>query len=353
MARPVSSPEAVHLVSQDVLLLQYAYSQKLNTFASRKVQSLMMKFANAFGPYLNNSSLRHATLAYIATRAPVLLQPERVEHHCLLACRAIRGRTVETIDEGDLFAACLLTYIACQKRDSSGFRVHVYGLIAIIKAMIERRTESTYMVFWPLARDLVLAGSRQVPRVNDSIIEFCYFSRQLCSVTDHNIRGSKLRLQLYGLGNDRETDKPYKSMVHFYVLLRRCLWETICLQLQNGDHKLDVQLTGVITGLSEDIRTQEVEKLAMSPRFTPFPCIMYHVCALLLAILQRKDVLTGGASVASKARSLRTLLVQNRAIVPGCYTPVLHMMGGCLPRILAVMALGLGKDITIEGMSQI
>ena len=222
LARPIPTSDDQVIDSQDGLLLQYAYSETFAYVTGWKVQCLFTKFGVAFAASINIPSLRHAMLAYTAAFAPISSGYERMEYHSNISCQALKRKTPENINEGDLFAACLLTYLSCVYQDPLKFRVHLKGVIALMKECVKQSSKdgatSHYSAFWPLARDLILEGSRQVSGATTPILTFCHISRQV-----HSHQGiaqrAKYESEIYGVNWGLLEFAFGESMIHYYVLL--------------------------------------------------------------------------------------------------------------------------------------
>lgn len=182
LGRPLPTPDEEIIDPHDVLLLQYAYSERFAYVTGWKLQFLLTKFGVAFAPSINSVSLRHAILACMSLYVPTCSHYDRTEFHSNLSCEALKRRTCENINEGDFFAACLLAYLACLRRDTVRFQIHLNGVIAIMKEFVRgtsRYNHGHYTAFWPLARDLLLEGSRRVASATNPILYFCYTSRKI------------------------------------------------------------------------------------------------------------------------------------------------------------------------------
>src|SRR5271170_7658235 len=65
-SRVPPTPDDSVIPPQDVLLLQFAYSDEFANSAGLFIRNLFRRFSFMFGPSINNQSLRHATLAWAA-----------------------------------------------------------------------------------------------------------------------------------------------------------------------------------------------------------------------------------------------------------------------------------------------
>jgi len=183
MTKDLPTPINEIIDPRDVVLLQYAYSDVSAFALGLKVQRLLAKFAIFFGPSINDSSLRHAMLAYTAAFAPISSGYERMEYHSNLTCQELREKTSATLSEADLFAVCLLIYLSCWYNHLFKFRLHLHGFLTIMKELIAQATTNAaanpYFIFWPLTCELIQEGSQRVSRANSLVLEFYSTSRQI------------------------------------------------------------------------------------------------------------------------------------------------------------------------------
>jgi hypothetical protein len=132
-----SLPTAIDEVipSQDLLLLQFAFSDLFESSGGTIIGKFLKRLSVSFSPAIESKPLRHAIVAFAAAYVPAHLYPsfaERIEEQTALASKALRKKTSTNLDEGDLFAVCLLTLLSCIQGNAEKFRIHLGGLIAIM-----------------------------------------------------------------------------------------------------------------------------------------------------------------------------------------------------------------------------
>src|SRR5204862_5837288 len=171
------------ICQQDVLLLQFAYSDMFSALGGSLISNLFRKFAYIFSPSIGSESLRQATLAWAAAFLPP--DPsnyDRMEYYSTCAGRALRTKSSETIDESDIYAASLLTILSCLYLDRQKSEIHLKGFLAIIdefsKKLLKQEmsgqlsTVHHLSMFMPLVRDLIIEASRCSHVPNTLVIQF-------------------------------------------------------------------------------------------------------------------------------------------------------------------------------------
>ena len=114
---------------KDVLLLNYAYTTPWTSW-TWLTPHLFQKFAAIYGAAIQSLSLRHAMLAFIAGILPPDLFNNRAIYHQGESIKElVKQFENNCIDDGDLFAAYLLTYL--QTPGSREECIHGKGCIQI------------------------------------------------------------------------------------------------------------------------------------------------------------------------------------------------------------------------------
>jgi hypothetical protein len=307
LTRPPPTAMDEVISQQDVHLLEFAYSDIFERAGGSIMGSLLKKFATIFSPAINSSSLRHATLAFaIAFTPPTFFDEERLEYHSNQACKVFLTKTPATLDETDLFAAFLLTFLACVYRDLFRFGIHLKGFVAILKELrnkeIKDRKASQLGIFWPLALDLILEGSRRVGGTNDIVIEFCFLSQQLLGPQCF-MRRQKYTLELFG--KDMERDFAFLQAVWQHsVILRRCFRDTVWRQMHGG--QISPLVRSVVLEAKVDLKSQEIMAVAfnlftrrsqrgicndVNHNLMMFMLLLNQFCGLLIFLLESETVL--------------------------------------------------------------
>jgi len=371
------TPDDQVIDSKDVLLLQYAYSDKFAYVIGSKVQRLFAKFGVAFATSINCASLRHAMLAYTAAFAPISSGYELMEYHSEISCQALKRKTCSNITEGDLLAACLLTYLSCSYRDPLRFRIHLGGVIALTKECFRKSRQdnatSRYAAFWPIAYDLILEGSRNVSGATIPILNFCHISQQVHGhqgiarrVDGHQViaRRVEFEFETYGVNWGLEEFAFAESMFHYYVLLRRCLWLTVCMRTETGTTEVPC-IRSVMSEIKADLKCNMAKDIvfakgegypwlsaneAVYPHVDRiiFPLLLHRVCLLLIAILEDEMVWQGSPTKEVVQAANVVLHLLHRIEEFGSEYPWNHIVriaGKLVPRILCIISLGLGCEI--------
>jgi hypothetical protein len=215
--------------SRDQLLLQFAFSDRFAFSSGIIIGGLLRLLSVSFSPSIKSKPLRHATLAFAAAVVPshdYASFAERVEEHSDLASKALRKKTSLDLDEGDLFAVCLLTVLSCIHRDPDKFQIHLGGVIAIMKELQSKAanagTRNNLATFWPLARDIIMNESRNVHGTNCAALKFCNVSQQIMG--PQNFRDRTIYFsELFGVASDQLRFYTYYDCIWQYsILLRRC-----------------------------------------------------------------------------------------------------------------------------------
>jgi hypothetical protein len=313
LTRPPPTAMDEVISQQDVHLLEFAYSDIFERAGGSIMGSLLKKFATIFSPAINSASLRHATLAFaIAFTPPTFFDEERLEYHSIQACKVFLIKTPATLDESDLFAAFLLTFLACVYKDLFRFGIHLKGFVAILKELrnkaIKDSEASRLGIFWPLALDLILEGSRQLRGSNDLVIEFCFLSQQLLGPQSF-MRRANYTLELFG--KDTERDFAFLQAVWQHTAtLRRCFRDTVWRRHWHGE-KIKPLVKSVVLEAKTDLESQEMMAVVLdlfkrrSQRGTcndvnhnlmMFMLLLHQFCGLLVFLLESETVIQHGGS---------------------------------------------------------
>ena len=358
LTRPPPTAMDEVISQQDVHLLEFAYSDIFERAGGSIMGSLLKKFATIFTPAINSGSLRHATLAFaIAFTPPSFFDEERLEYHSMQACKVFLTKTPATLDESDLFAAFLLTFLASIYRDRFRFGIHLKGFVAILKELrnktIKNSQASRLGIFWPLMLDLILEGSRRVCGTNDIVFEFCFLSQQLLGPQCF-MRREKYTLELFG--KDMERDFAFLQAVWQHsVILRRCFRDTVWRQL-NGE-QISPLVHSVVLEAKVDLKSQEMMAVAFnlftrrSERGTcndvnhnlmMFMLLLHQFCGLLIFLLESETVLRHGRSAEGASLALGVVqLVQSEWLRPEVeYSAFpLHHARALIPRMLWIAGM--------------
>jgi hypothetical protein len=359
LPRNPGTPIDETLDPRDRPILQYAYSDQFCAWDSM-IHRIFTKFATIFQPSIKQLSLRQAMLAYSSAFAPNSSY-EHVERYSSLACQQLIQKTPSTIDEADLFAVFLLTLLSCLYQDASNFRRHLFGFTAIM-GELERQASArliNYRMFWLLARDMIVNGSRQVPGVNGMIFEFCHISQPL--IGQQRV-ADRVRYNEELFGPCRPYAPVIASIWNSYCLLRRCLWYALCKHLGNATINSEEMVHSVLAEVKVDNegKGDEIEAefryttLQQDRDNTVLARLLYRVNKLIIAILEDENIFNGQSPQAIVCAATSVVhfiqsenLTPNSAEVRSKDTIAQRDVRSVLPRILCLVSLGLG-DSTID-----
>jgi hypothetical protein len=371
LTRPLPTAMDEVISQQDVQLLQFAYSDVFEWTGGSIMGSLFKKFAMIFSPALNSGSLRHATLAFAtAFIPPAVFDEDRLEYHSNQACKVFLTKTPATLDESDLFAAFLLTFLACIYGDLFRFGVHLNGFLAILKEMQSRsrndREASRLGIFWPLTLDLILEGSRRVCGSNDLVIEFCFLSQQLLGPQNF-IRRAKYTLELFG--KEAKGDFAFLQAVWQHsAILRRCFRDTVLRQL-HGETGINPLANSVVSEAKADLNSQEIMTVVfdlftrrsqhghgtcndINHNLMMFMLLLHQFCRLLIHLLESETIIQHGISAEGTLLAQGVIqLVQPEWLLPDVESnpfPLYHARA-FLPRMLWIVGLILTRKDHPEG----
>ena len=231
--RPVPTPIDHGILPKEVTLLQYAYSDMFSGGVGGVLVSLLRKFAYIFSPYINHVPLRHAILACAAAFVPSYPPTaERSEYHSSCVRKALIGKILKgTVDEADLFASFLQTFLSCLYNDFSLFSVHIRGFVAIMKAVKRKaiwKDRNCMSMFWPLTRDILVDVSRFVPCSSGLVYEFCENIREELGI-QRFVSRSQYFSDLMGNVLDRHYAFTY-TIWCYCTILRRCFRDSVWRQ---------------------------------------------------------------------------------------------------------------------------
>jgi hypothetical protein len=350
------------IAPEDVTLLQYVYSDTFGHLWGSKVHRILRKFAVLFQPSINRLSLRRAILAYSAAFAPNSSYAD-VERYSGLACQLLLRKPSTTLDEGDLFAACLLAFLSAMYDNPPEFRFYLHRFIAIMKDLGQQSGEKQmhFVLFWSLARDLITDSSRNVAGVNDLVLDFCQVSRPLIRQGNGFHQSTRAMEEVYGYG---QRYWPFVDSVnHSYFLLRRSLWKTIC-NIELGivfdpaikSALLEVQVDRDIESKGDEIEAAfHYRTLSEDMTNTILTRLLHRVCKLLIAILEDQTVLTGSPSprtIAAATGVMQFIRSEHLDVsfeeLVAAGTVAQWTVAQFLPRILFIARFGLGDTTCPE-----
>ena len=367
---PTTTAEGATL-HQDVLLLGFAYSETFSTGAGQILSQLVRMFASTFGHTIDCLSLRHAILACAAAFIPSHLPfYERLEFHSSCARKALINRILQgSVDEGDLFAAFLQTLLSCLYSDFPKFEVHIKGFMAIMKILsrnLKGQTSKYTSILLPLARDLVLEGSRHVGWSSNVIFEFCIASQESIGPQAFSCRTNYL-FEVFGIGIDQYYPFSYAIWRHS-TLLRRCFRDTVWRQAQ-GERETNSRVKAIVLEIRSDLDSREIAEtvhslfLLRSQKVSTIPearrsllmllLALHQFCQLIIILLQSKTTLQGRYSLQGMlvARSLVDLVDIGKLTTDyDHYAPFPQSLSRALAaRMLWVAGIVLVKDEYSEG----
>jgi hypothetical protein len=317
IARPVATAIDEVIPPQDVLLLQFAYSDVFVTFGGSVVGPLLRRFAVSFSPSINSKPLRHAALALAAAYAPsseAVSHFERLEYHKSRACKALRKKMQVKIEESDLFAVCLLTVLSALYSQPD-FSIHLSGFIAITKELHRKAAleagSNPLAVFWPLARDMIQSECRRM-HGNADAIDFYYFFQQTIGPPAFRSR-VRYFSEIFGVGSERLRLYTYVESIWLHTLvLRRCFRDTVLRQMAGqlstsfiveiiaSEVMADLHSPDITQILDEIAPSHSVVSIQLDPEWGDsfmYTILLHRFCELLIVYLKADSVLKAASTL--------------------------------------------------------
>jgi hypothetical protein len=374
VARPIPTANDEVIRSQDALLLNYGYSDTFSWAGGSLMGGLLRKFAFVFSLAINEASLRHAMLAFIAAYLPCGIDCyEHIVVHSGLCGKALMSKNLATLNEADLFAAFLLTWVSCISKDVPAFRIHLKGFSAILEELSFRSgragTSHQLSVFWPLARDLILEGSRMVDAVDGvtgHIIEFCGIAGQ--AMGPQKFCGRARYWDLLVRADPKCHTAFSQAVWHHCGLLRRCFRYTVPIQ-KNGGTGLTTAIQPIVTDIKADLDSLEMKNIAFQlslmklsqdntvqfdkwTAYWQFMLLLYQYTKLMIVLLEAETVEEGASSCESATIAVSILQIIKAEIISLDISSLylLDFNTFLLPRILWVSGLTLTPETYTDGM---
>ena len=146
---------------KDLRLLDWVYSNEFSPIehGPTRIFTLIQKFASLYGASITHPTLHHAVCAYSAfsCSGPAESDSYSTEEFIRRTWAVLRQRlnNVPVLDEGDLFATCLLAM--CEPDEPDRFYVHLEGFISFVKFFFAKSQGDlsvyTLSAFWETGRD--------------------------------------------------------------------------------------------------------------------------------------------------------------------------------------------------------
>ena len=142
------------MTSEDGLLFQFACSDDYQRVGYYHFSQLMRKFVGAFGGNLPSGSLQHAILGLAAYSLPRPQFEQRKNEHLAKAISLLRQKSLDKIDDTDLFTAYILWRTTPCKDEGL---VHIKGMVAILNILQEKASNTdTFACLRPLFVEYLL-----------------------------------------------------------------------------------------------------------------------------------------------------------------------------------------------------
>jgi len=139
LSKPIPTPDDAVMRSEDVLLLKCAYLDG----ASYDALPLFFRVIRAtYGNAISSYSLRHSMLAWCAVYLPPERFGERAEYHKSQARLSLSKKLANPslIDDGDVFASCILAEIAWKSDTWSEESIHLNGCLSMFQHLSDDLT---------------------------------------------------------------------------------------------------------------------------------------------------------------------------------------------------------------------
>ena len=189
--------------SEDVLTLDYAYSEAFAFLAGSHVAQLLKRLAGPISLSVESYSLRQAILAYAAAFNPShgpynqLMQ----RYHSNATTAVLKAlKAPGSLDESDLLSACLSLYLACISWwfDTERFSFHAELVKSIMKQLRNKiHSNAQLRLLWPIIHDLLVEGGRVVFKSNIPALGLLDESSQMLGFVSYSDRVGCLS-ELYG-----------------------------------------------------------------------------------------------------------------------------------------------------------
>ena len=321
IARLPPTPNDNVIVHQDVLLLQFAYSDEFACIGGAFIGNLFRKFAFVFGLSIDSESLRQATLACAAAFNASNGSFDRMQEHSMAASKAFRAKSSDTLEMADLYAALLLAYLSCLYEDSRSFAIHMEEVGEIIqnrKAMQSAKNHPRLFIFLPLARDLILEASRTVRFSNPVVLQFCNDYQQAIGPPDFENRTQYFQ-EVVSV-REQHFYAFYHSIWHHTTTLRHCLRDTVWRQV-GAVRGLNPYVETVLNGVKLDLESTQVQAIVAQLSLLKsvpagkeeqhyimhgewmFSLLLYHFCMLMIAVLETESLIQGVSSIPVVSRA--------------------------------------------------
>ena len=295
---------------EEIIMLQYAYSDAFEQSVDLYTSHLFKKFANIFQPTIVSASLRQAMLAFTAAGMPNPSLRERVQDHSNRAFQELRRKiSSPTLDEADLFAACLLACLSRYEQNLDKFCIHVGGFMLIMEELVRKAKASggsnTFSMLWPLGRDLILKSSQQVPKASEYVLQFCTSSVALLGNQSFLCR-SEYTKEILDHEKQFQTLAFRQSVSIYYVLLRRCLRYTVCHEMGGMDAQNYRTVLSIVSEVTADLTSREAKILLSRLRTVlsfkvPYQndewknavaiLLRFYACRMLISLLEVNGIL--------------------------------------------------------------
>jgi hypothetical protein len=324
ISRQIPTASDAVIEADDALLLQYAYSDSIIPQGGFILSRLLQKFALVFGPSFNVASLRHAALAYVALYAPCHGGFERVIFHSNQASRELLAKQKKGYTEADFFAAAVLTFVNGLTGKRGDVYLHMKTFLVVMKYLVKSKANDKAMLptLWPIARDIIVEGSRYVSRTSPSfLLEFGRVWRETMGPQSFTLRANYTN-QLVEV---QTVEGAFAESVWLYCRSLRMCFRSAVSKQTDGDMQRDGHLISTVAELKADL--QSIEAREIIGRYTAlkfaaethqpvdwqhnwymFTLLLYRFCHLLIVLLEGETIVEAASSV--EAISFATLVLE-------------------------------------------
>jgi hypothetical protein len=351
------TPTDVAVSAEDIMLLQYAYSDVFaNTAPSiigpkigrcPNIGQLFRHFSFVFGPSINSTSLREAMLTTSASLMPNR-SIERITRHSHRAIERLRVLANDTVNEADLFAICLLGFVSGLMRDFAMFHRHLNAMKSALEIVTRNNAGSPLSILWPISLDLLISVTAEIPySSNDSVLELFDQCWHLIGGQGFVHRAGYMTL----FCGDHYKESAFTATIWLdFILLNRCLHISVLREAEGSTRcKTSAAVLSVVkTDLESPDVIENAERI-MKLRFADpanmphhedsmFSLLQHQFCRLLIYMLEGHTIIKSVAShnAAPLSKGVLDLIPTEWLGVDNCYS---NTSPWFLPQVLWISGL--------------
>lgn len=346
-----SAPKGI-ITEQQVHLLQFLYSERFASSGGSLAHRLFLKLASCYGESISLPTLRGAMLAYSQHFLTGSGMSVDCQYYAMCVQRMLSTRN-DSLNEGDLFAASLLTALSRFSTDPQAFYIHSDLLIQLLQNFIpgQRCYSSLTISLWHLFHELILEHARFLPpETNARTLEICHQSRTAISQPTFS---SRLDIFLeFSRQRQTELHHVYRCLWQDLILIRRCFRFAILRQSVN-DFQKPAYFTSIVAEMKYYHRSSEMKKFMtrvvmqrlseeQDYLLSTLALIIYRLIGLIVILLEGEGILQSAASVEALSAATDVLDLFGTLSIPFFVAQPDHPSWNAvdvLPRLLCIIGL--------------